>query len=178
MTWQEHPPRQTKVNDVSQQTAREHIREALTAIRRGQDEGIPIPPKRKSRVYCLIEGGSHFPPEYVMSVASEISEGRDLSLPVGSERRDTTSARQILEYFGFHVAKCNCGGSDEFRAGMKEVRQALADLHLSGLHRAVQEGDIEKITALLDAGDDPNVRDSLGHTPISANLFSELVCVP
>ena len=101
-----------------------------------------------------------------MSVASEISEGRDPSLPVGSVWRAPTLTRGILQTHGFRIEKCCCGGSDESRAKIEEAAKALGDCLLSGLHRDVQEDDIKKITALLDVGADPNARSDSEFTPL------------
>lgn len=48
----------------------EHIREAM---RRIASDGFPR--RRKSREYCLVEDGRHFPPKYTIALAHDVATG-------------------------------------------------------------------------------------------------------
>ena len=52
---------------------REHILRALDEI---DKSGIPV--KRRSKDYCLIYGGKHFPPKYVISIANRYANDIEL----------------------------------------------------------------------------------------------------
>lgn len=76
------------------------IEAAIGMIRR---DGVPG--KRKSRGYCLVSGGAHFPPKYVISVAYEVAEGKPLGRFMGGE-----PTNGFLKRRGFEVVACICGG--------------------------------------------------------------------
>ena len=83
--------------------ARAHIVEALRRIER---DGIP--PRRKSRDYCLARNGKHFPPKYTIALAHQAATGNLLhsdQFSGGAESND------FLGSFGFDVVQCSCGGS-------------------------------------------------------------------
>lgn len=80
-----------------------HLTEALRRIVR---DGIP--PQRRSRKYCLVAYGNHFPPKQAISLAHAVATGEFLSprrFSGGAESND------FLRRRGFDVVKCDCGGS-------------------------------------------------------------------
>ena len=79
-----------------------HVRRA---IRRINSEGVP--PKRKSRTYCLIVGGKHYPPKYTIALAHEIATGTFLE---SSEFAGGTESNDFLEDAGFKIHVCSCRG--------------------------------------------------------------------
>lgn len=50
--------------------------DVLAAIRRIDAEGVPAP--RKSKVYNLLFNGRSYPPKYVLSLANESANGKEL----------------------------------------------------------------------------------------------------
>ena len=52
----------------------------LEAIRRIERDGIP--PRRRSRGYCVVADGKHLPPKYVIALAHEAATGEFLSSEV------------------------------------------------------------------------------------------------
>ncbi len=82
---------------------RSHIEAALPRIRR---EGAP--PQRRSRGYCLVEGGVHFPPKVVISLAHDVAEGKPLA---SNAFHGGAQSNRFLEERGFEVVACGCGGA-------------------------------------------------------------------
>ncbi len=90
-----------------------HIAEA---IRRIKCNGIP--PRRRSRDYCLVTNRGHFPPKYTIALAHEIATGEFLSsdrFNGGAESNDFLGRR------GFVVVECDCGGSLEVGGSVTSV---------------------------------------------------------
>ena len=78
----------------------------LRAMRRISRDGVP--PRRKSRVYCLIRNGRHFPPKYTIALAHEMITGRFLG---SDEFEGGAEANSFLESLGFCIRECRCGGT-------------------------------------------------------------------
>ena len=83
--------------------AKTHIAEA---IRRVICDGVP--PRRRSRTYCLAAENGHLPPKYVISLAHQIATGEWLPAGRFSGGRESN---EFLRHRGFTVVECNCGGS-------------------------------------------------------------------
>ena len=79
-----------------------HILEAVQLI---SQEGVP--PRRKSRDYCLARDGSHLPPKYTIALAHKIATGRFLR---SDEFEGGSESNGFLESLGFNIIQCNCGG--------------------------------------------------------------------
>jgi len=78
----------------------------VEAIRQICQDGIP--PRRRSRVYCLVTEGGHLPPKYVITLAHEAATGKVLRsnrFSGGAESND------FLERLGFRIVECGCGGT-------------------------------------------------------------------
>jgi len=58
---------------IPQDITAEHVRGAMRRIRR---DGVSR--RRRSRGYCLVEDGWHFPPKYTIGLAYEMATGRPL----------------------------------------------------------------------------------------------------
>ena len=82
--------------------AKKNIDTALSHILR---EGVPS--LRRSRDYCLVAYGEHFPPKYTVALAHRIATGEFLSSDRFSGGRESND---FLERRGFDVIKCGCGG--------------------------------------------------------------------
>jgi hypothetical protein len=91
--------------------SRRHVAAALQKIRRAGVEA-----HRASNKFCLVEGGRHFPPKYVVSLAVEQARGRPLAPYEFSGGAETN---RLLTHLGFAVAKCDCGG--EVRRANRKV---------------------------------------------------------
>ena len=79
-----------------------HIREAM---RRITSDGFP--PKNKSKKYCLVEGGRHFPSKYTIALAHEVATG---SLLGSSAFSGGAESERFLLDRNFDVIECDCGG--------------------------------------------------------------------
>lgn len=77
----------------------------LVAIRRIERDGIP--PRRRSRDYCVVADGKHLPPKYVIALAHEAATGEFLSSEVFS---GGTESNEFLGRRGSGVVECTCGG--------------------------------------------------------------------
>ena len=93
-----------------------HISEA---IRRIQEVGIPS--NRKSRGYCLIKHGGHWPPKYTIALAHQVATGEFLS---SNRFNGGTESNDFLERLGFHIHPCNCGGTVRESSASSETRNA------------------------------------------------------
>ena len=94
-----------------------HLTEALRRIVR---DGIP--PQRRSRKYCLVANGNHFPPKQAISIAHAVATGEFLSphrFSGGVESND------FLRRRGFDVVKCGCGGGVEHSSVTSAVGPSL-----------------------------------------------------
>ena len=83
--------------------SRTHIARAIRRIHR---DGIP--PRRKSRDYCLVTERGHLPPKYTIALAHQSATGEFLSsnrFSGGAESND------FLENLDFRVIPCTCGGT-------------------------------------------------------------------
>ena len=83
--------------------SRTHIARAIRRIHR---DGIP--PRRKSRDYCLVSERGHLPPKYTIALAHQSATGEFLSsnrFSGGEESKD------FLENLHFRVIPCTCGGT-------------------------------------------------------------------
>ena len=79
-----------------------HITEA---IRRIDHEGIPR--QRRSRRYCLVADGKHFPPKYTISRAHGIAKEKFLE---PNQFNGGDESNRFLESRNFVVSECKCGG--------------------------------------------------------------------
>ena len=79
-----------------------HIQEAVRLIIR---DGVP--PRRRSRGYCLVTKGEHLPPKYTIALAYQVATGRLLKVRFWGGRE----SNEFLRLRGFTVKKCPCGGS-------------------------------------------------------------------
>ena len=124
---------------------REHVLEAVRLISRGV-----VPPPNRSRGYCLVERGRHFPSKYALSQAHEVATGR--LLPT-SEFYGGQESNEFLRCRGFRVDKCTCGGHGGDRAALPGDMGVRG--RSSALHRESQEKgmDVEHLVAQLS---DPN----------------------
>ncbi len=84
---------------------RSHVEEALSEIRA---DGVPD--RRASTKFCLVDNGQHFPPKYVVGLASERAAGRKLR---PDEFSGGVETNQVLGALGFEIVECNCGGRTE-----------------------------------------------------------------
>ena len=82
--------------------SRTHI---ARAIRRIHQDGIP--PRRKSRDYCLVTQRGHLPPKYTIA---PIGSPR-ASFRVRTGSAEVWSQSDFLERLGFCVLDCTCGGT-------------------------------------------------------------------
>ena len=77
----------------------------VQATQRIDSDGMP--PRRRSRGYCLVTDGKHFPPKYTIAFAHRLATGEYL-------RSDRFSGGQesndFLRCRGFDVIPCNCRG--------------------------------------------------------------------
>jgi hypothetical protein len=80
-----------------------NVRNALARI---DQDGVPA--GRGSTKFCLVVGGNHYPPKYVVALAARAALGRDLRPDEFSGGPQTNS---VLEGLGFSVAACKCGGT-------------------------------------------------------------------
>ena len=110
---------------------REHIWEAVLLIRRGV-----VPPQNRSRGYCLVERGRHFPPKYTLSQAHEVATGR--LLPT-SEFYGGQESNEFLRRRGFRVDECTCGGHGGDRTALPDGMGVRGRSPAS--HRESQERD-------------------------------------
>ena len=79
-----------------------HIREAMRRI-----TGDGFPPRHKSRKYCLVEDGRHFPPKYTIALAHEAATG---SLLGSNKFSGGAESKRFLLDRNFDVTECDCGG--------------------------------------------------------------------
>ena len=86
----------------------------LGAIRRIERDGIP--PRRRSRGYCVVADGRHLPPKYVIALAHEAATGEFLSSEVFS---GGTESNEFLGRRGFEVVECSCGGGGHDGGGTR-----------------------------------------------------------
>lgn len=86
--------------------ARKHILRALDDINKLRD----IPARRRSKDYCLIYGGKHYPPKYVISIANIYANDIELKSTRFNSGECPTCANPFLRSRGFEVIDCGCGG--------------------------------------------------------------------
>lgn len=79
-----------------------HVRQALQEARR---DGVP--PKRRSRGYCLVDRGLHFAPKYIVALAHRLAHGRLLPFHAFNGGEETN---RFLSTLGFATVRCRCGG--------------------------------------------------------------------
>ena len=132
---------------------RQHISEAIRLIGRGI-----VPPKNRSRGYCLVEHRLHFPPKYTISRAHEVATGR--RLPTGAFYGGHDS-NEFLKRRGFRVNECTCGGHrGDTTATLDDrgVRGRDAVPHKGNDHLEEGGSDVQQLVALLsdpDRAEDP-----------------------
>ena len=80
-----------------------HIEEAILRV---IHDGVP--PRRRSRGYCLVTNGKHLPPKYIIALAHQIAAGEWLRPDRFSGGRESN---EFLRRHGFAVVECDCGGS-------------------------------------------------------------------
>ena len=83
---------------------REAVLKALGAIDNGE---ILKPKNRKSKNYCLVYQGKHYPPKFVISIGWLMQFGYELSPDTFWGGGQTNNALRRLE---FRIVKCHCGG--------------------------------------------------------------------
>lgn len=79
----------------------------LEAIQHINRKGVP--PRRRSRDYCLVKDGYHFPPKYTIALAHKIAVGQFLD---SDKFEGGAESNGFLESLGFSIIQCNCGGSN------------------------------------------------------------------
>ena len=79
----------------------------MKALRRIIREGTPS--RRKSRGYCLVLDGKHFPPKYTIALAHQVATGEPLR---PDQFSGGAESNRFLRSRGFNVVECDCGGSD------------------------------------------------------------------
>jgi hypothetical protein len=84
---------------------KEHILRALKEI-----DKSGVPEKRRSKRYCLVYEGKHYPPKYVISKAAIYSISRELEPNEFSGGKSHGCANPFLESRGLQIIECNCGG--------------------------------------------------------------------
>lgn len=94
--------------DAAPTITRAHIQDALEEIKR---DGVPR--GRGSTRFCLVAGGVHFPPKYVVALAAKAKLGRQLRPDEFSGGAQTNG---ILSGLGLKVIECGCGGALEARS--------------------------------------------------------------
>ena len=88
---------------IPERITRDHIVEAIRRIER-----VGIPPRRRSRDYCLVTDGNHLPPKYTIALAHQVATGEFLGSDKFSGGAETNG---FLGSRGFDVIECDCGGS-------------------------------------------------------------------
>lgn len=78
----------------------------MDAIRRIRLDGVPA--NRRSRKFCLVKDGCHFPPKYAIAVAHHVRKGQFLP---SYEFSGGAESNGFLSALGFDVIHCECGGS-------------------------------------------------------------------
>ena len=102
-----------------------HIVEAIGRINR---KGIPR--QRRSRGYCLVADGKHFPPKYTIALAHEIATGYFLS---SDQFFGGSESNRFLLSRNFNVIECDCAGlHDISAASTMHSDQELQAEHPSG----------------------------------------------
>ena len=94
------------------------------AARRINCDGIPR--QRRSRGYCLVTGGRHFPPKYTIALAHEIATGNFLS---SDQFSGGAESKRFLKSRNFRVVNCDCGG--------------LRDVSVTSMIHSDQEQEVE-----------------------------------
>ena len=95
-------PVKNKENMIPPLITEAHIVEAIRRISR---EGIPR--QRRSRRYCLVADGRHFPPKYTIALAHEIATGNFLS---SNQFSGGAESNCFLHSRNFDVIGCDCAG--------------------------------------------------------------------
>src|SRR4051812_30231222 len=95
---------------------KQHIEEALAEIR---EDGVPG--RRGSTKFCLVHGGLHYPPKYVVGLATQHAVGRALKSGEFSGGLETNAVLAALKY---DVEPCACGGLMEGGAVDEAARDA------------------------------------------------------
>ena len=134
----------SKENVIPPLITEEHIKEA---IRRIDHEGIPR--QRRSRGYCLVMDGKHFPPKYTIALAHEIATGKFLS---SDHFSGGAESNLFLRSRNFDFTECVCGSRHDV-ASMMHGSQGLRGGRPSGGRRkrppgpARREGSLPGRTA-------------------------------
>lgn len=152
-----------------------HIADALRLVGRET-----IPKQNRSRGYCLVERGRHFPPKYTISRAHEMAKGWPLPT---SEFYGGQDSNEFLRCRGFRVDECTCGGQrGDTAATPKEMgagsgRDLLPhgdESHCDG--RSGKAGsDVQHLVALLsdpERAEDPRTFPRDPDAAKSAGLYS------
>ena len=98
------------------------------AIRRVLRDGVP--PRRRSRGYCLVTNGKHLPPKYTIAVAHQIATGEG---PLLDGFSGGPEANEFLRHLGFAVVECDHGGGHkppEVDGGVYGTTDAHQDLFI------------------------------------------------
>ncbi len=82
---------------------RDHILKAIHEI----DE-LGVPARRKSTNYCLIHEQRHYPPKYVISIASRYATGEELWHHNFQGGEGYGRANEFIRSRGFEVVECKC----------------------------------------------------------------------
>ena len=82
-------------------------RHILEAMQRIIHEGVPT--QNKSKYYCVVKDGLHFPPKHTIALAHQVSTGRCLSSNEFSGGRE---ANNFLKNRGFHIVRCSGSCTD------------------------------------------------------------------
>ena len=119
-------PARSKENVIPPLITKNHIEKAIRRINR---EGIPR--QRRSRDYCLVMDGKHFPPKYTIALAHEIATGKFLS---SDQFSGGAESNRFLRSRNFGVTACVCGSRHDV-ASMTHGGQGLRTGHPSGDRR-------------------------------------------
>ena len=83
----------------------------VEAIRRISHEGIPR--QRRSRGYCLVADGKHFPPKYTIALAHELATGNFLG---SNQFSGGAESNRFLRSRSFNVVRCVCSSLQDIRS--------------------------------------------------------------
>ena len=116
----------------------------VEAIRRISREGIPR--QRRSRGYCLVADGRHFPPKYTIALAHEIATGNFL----GSDQfSGGAESNRFLHSRNFDVIGCVCAGLHDIGSHpMMRCDQELQPERPSGDDRKHLSGPMHRGSSL------------------------------
>ena len=75
----------------------------LQAIRETDSRQRTVPRRQRSTKYCLVYGGNHYPPKYLLRVANEMANGEELWTQGGGKETNSFCERRgfkVIEHGG------------------------------------------------------------------------------